>query len=222
MRDGKRVVLVTGATGGLGSVVVPAFRDAGAIVVGVARNGGEGFVQADMATADGARAAVEEAIARAGRIDALIHLMGGFAGGRPVAETDDATWTAMMDANLNGAFYAARAVLPHLRSAGWGRIVTVGARLAVEPAPAFAAYGTAKAGLVALTRSIAAEVKTTGVTANVILPGTIDTPANRAAMPSADVTKWVAPARIASLLLWLVSDDAADVNGAVIPIYGRS
>jgi NAD(P)-dependent dehydrogenase (short-subunit alcohol dehydrogenase family) len=224
----KRVILITGATGGLGDPVTKMFLDAGAMVAGVwstskpldlqaSRFMG---VQADLTTAAGARSAVEQVLKEAKRIDGLLHLLGGFAGGKPVAETDDETWDRMMRLNLNAAFYTMRAVLPHMLKARQGRIVAIGSRTGVEPVAALSAYGASKAGLIALVRTIAAEVKDAGITANVVLPSVIDTPANRQAFPNADFSKWVKPEAIANLLLWLASDAAADVNGAVIPIYG--
>jgi NAD(P)-dependent dehydrogenase (short-subunit alcohol dehydrogenase family) len=223
-----RVILVTGASGGLGSAVTRAFLDAGATVAGVFRSGAppvthERFlsIHADLSVAEDAAAAVERARSQAGRLDALIHLVGGFAGGQPVAATDDATWKRMLDMNLNSAFYAMRAALPVLLAAGRGRIVAVGSKTAVEPVAKLSAYGVSKAALVALVRTVALELKGAGITANAVLPSVIDTPANRAADPAADFSKWVAPESIASLILWLASDAAADVNGAVIPIYGR-
>jgi len=147
--------------------------------------------------------------------------VGGFAGGQTVAATDDATWQRMLDMNLNSAFYAMRAALPALLAAGRGRIVAVGSKTAIEPVATLSAYGVSKAGLVALVRTLALELKGTGITANAVLPSVIDTPANRAADPGADFSKWVAPESIAKLILWLASDATADVNGAVIPILGR-
>jgi NAD(P)-dependent dehydrogenase (short-subunit alcohol dehydrogenase family) len=113
-----------------------------------------------------------------------------------------------------------RAALPALLAAGRGRIVAVGSKTAIEPVATLSAYGVSKAGLVALVRTLALELKGTGITANAVLPSVIDTPANRAADPGADFSKWVAPESIAKLILWLASDAAADVNGAIIPIYG--
>ncbi len=225
-----RVILITGVTGGLGGTVARAFLDAGAKVAGVSRTaeldpfGSSRFtpVAADVATPAGAQAAVAQVVERLRKIDALIHLVGGFAGGKSVPETDDQTWNRMLDLNLNAAFYMARAALPHLTAAGRGRFVAVGSRTGVEPVATLSAYGVSKAGLLALVRTVAAEVRNSGVTANVVLPSVIDTPANRAASPGADFTKWVRPESIAALILWLASDAAADVNGAAIPIYGRA
>jgi NAD(P)-dependent dehydrogenase (short-subunit alcohol dehydrogenase family) len=155
------------------------------------------------------------------RIDILVHLVGGFAGGAPVAGTDDATFERMLDLNLRSAFHILRAVVPVMRASGWGRIVAIGSRAAVEPQPSIAAYSASKSALVSLMRSVATENKDTGITANVILPGTMDTPANRAADPAADFAKWIDPQQVANLVLWLASDAATQVTGAAIPVYGK-
>ena len=139
-----------------------------------------------------------------------------------MSETTDQTWDSMMNVNLRAAFCCIRAALKPMQAAGRGRIVAIGTRMAVEPSPNFAAYAVSKAALVALIKTVAAEGQKFGVTANVVLPSTIDTPANRAAMPKADFSRWVAPQSIAKLLVFLTSDAAADTSGAVIPIYGRA
>ena len=179
-------------------------------------------VAADLTVPAEAESAVRKMIETSGRIDVLLHLTGGFAGGKPMAETDDADWGRMLGLNLHTAIYMARAVLPPMLRAGKGRIVAIGSRTGVEPAAGLSAYGVSKAALIALIRTIAAEVRDSGVTANIVLPSVIDTPANRAAMPATDFSKWVQPESIARLLLFLASDAAAEINGAVIPIYGRS
>ena len=222
-----RVILLTGASGGLGSVVTDVFLSAGATVVAVARSFEETEdkprcieVAADLTSASGVERAVASAFDVDGKIDGLVHIMGGFAGGRPVHETDDATWDGMMNVNLRAAFLVARSVLPSMLTAGYGRIVAIGSRIAVEPAQGLAAYGASKAGLNALMRTVALEAKGKGVTANVVMPGTIDTPGNRKAMPNSDFSKWVTPESIASQVLWLCSEEAAGVSGASIPMYG--
>ena len=179
-------------------------------------------VAADLTAPAEAEAAVRKVIEASGKIDVLLHLTGGFAGGKPVAETDDAAWDRMLSLNLHTAIYMARAVLPHMLAAGRGRIVAIGSRTGVEPAAGLSAYGVSKAALIALLRTIAVEVRNSGVTANIVLPSVIDTTTNRAASPGADFSKWVQPVSIARLLLFLASGDAADINGAVIPIYGRA
>lgn len=218
-------VLITGANGGLGTAVCEAFVATGAKVIGVARAWKEPAafttISADVSTADGCESMVKEALAL-GPIDALVHLVGGFSGGSPLAETTDQTWDGMMNLNVRAAFCTMRAVLKPMLAARRGRIVAVGSRMAVEPSPNFAAYAVSKAALVALVKNVAVEGKKFGVTANVVLPSVIDTPANRAAMPDADPSRWVNPESIARLLVFLTSDAAADTSGAVIPIYGRA
>jgi NAD(P)-dependent dehydrogenase (short-subunit alcohol dehydrogenase family) len=157
-----------------------------------------------------------------GPIEALVHILGGFGGGRPISETTDKTWDGMMNLNLRAAFCAMRAVLKPMTAAKYGRIVAVGSRAGVEAMPNFAAYSVSKAALVALVKNVAAETKDLGITANVVLPSTIDTPLNRKAMPDADFSRWVRPESIAKSLVWLASEAAGDVSGAVVPIYGRS
>ena len=154
------------------------------------------------------------------KLDILAHTVGGFAGGQSIADTDDATFQRMFDINLNSTFYLLRAAIPVMRKTGNGRIVAIGSRAAVEPGAGVGAYSASKAAMVSLIRTIALENKDAGLTANVILPGTMDTPANRKFMPNSDFSKWVRPAAVASLIAWLVSDAGRDVNGAVIPVYG--
>ena len=224
----NQIVLITGAKGGLGSVVTRAFLDAGAVVAGSSRS----IADADFAhpqfaafpanledEGDAARLA-ESVISRFGRIDALIHVAGGFAGGSPVHETDGATWDGMMNLNARAAFHILRAVIPRMRSAKKGRIVAVGSRAGVQPAANISAYAASKAALVSLVQTVALENRDLGITANVILPATIDTAANRKFDPTAGNSTWILPARLADLALFLVSEGAAQITGAAIPVYG--
>lgn len=224
-----KIALVTGANGGLGSYVTRALLDAGGTVVGVslkiqqADSNSPSFtaLPADISTAAGAKNMADSILARFGRIDVVAHTVGGFAGGQLIAETDDATFQRMFDLNLKSTFYLLRAVLPAMRKTGNGRIVAIGSRAALEPGAGVGAYSASKAAMVSLIRTVALENKDAGITANVILPGTMDTAANRKSMPNADISKWVQPATVAALITWLVSDAAQDINGAVIPVYGR-
>jgi len=224
-----KVVLVTGADGGLGLHVTQAFLGAGATVIGTSRKIQQSdfksssftAMPADISTPNGAKALVGQVIARFGRIEVLAHTVGAFAGGQSVAETDDATLQKMFDLNFNSAFYLLRAALPAMRKTGNGRIVAIGSRAALDPGPGVGAYSASKAALVSLIRTIALENKDLGITANVILPGTIDTPTNRKMIPKADISKWVQPANVASLVVWLAGDAGADLTGAVIPVYGK-
>jgi NAD(P)-dependent dehydrogenase (short-subunit alcohol dehydrogenase family) len=223
-----KIALVTGADGGLGTQVTRALLNSGATVIGVSRSVQPSnadtpslvVLAADLSSAEKAKSTVDGIATRFGRIDILAHLVGGFVGGKAIAETDDATFQRMFDLNLNSAFYVLRAVIPHMRRAGNGRIVAIGSRAAEDPGPTVGAYSASKAALVSLIRTVALENKDLAITANIILPGTMDTPGNRQAMPGADTTKWVQPASVASLIVWLASEAGKDVNGAAIPVYG--
>jgi NAD(P)-dependent dehydrogenase (short-subunit alcohol dehydrogenase family) len=224
-----KTALVTGANGGLGTHVTKALLEAGFTVVGLSpRIQQSDFdhpnfiaLPASLNSLNEATRAVASVIARCGRFDVLAHLVGGFTGGQTIDATDDATWQRMFDANLNSAFHILRAVIPEMRKAGGGRIIAIASRQAEEPAPTIGAYSASKAALVSLMKTVALENKDAGITANVILPGTIDTPANRKDVPGADVSTWVQPASIASLIVWLASDAGKEVTGAAIPVYGR-
>jgi NAD(P)-dependent dehydrogenase (short-subunit alcohol dehydrogenase family) len=223
-----QVAIVTGANGGLGTDVTKSLLAAGATVVGIARSIAAGEehdsrfypVSANLADPEEAGALFARLAERFGQIDILAHVMGGFAGGASVAETDNATWQKMMDINLNAAFYVLRAVVPVMRRAEHGRIVVIGSRQAVQPAANVGAYSASKAALVSLVQTIAIENKDKNIRANVILPGTMDTSANRAAMPKANFEKWVKTAHVADLVVMLASEIGGEITGATIPIYG--
>ena len=223
-----KIVLVTGANGGLGTHVTQAFLDAGATVIGSSRKiqpsefTSPNFtaLPAEISTRQDAKELVDQVVARFGKLDVLAQTVGGFAGGQSIADTDDATFQRMLDMNLNSVFHTLRAAIPVLRKTGEGRIIAIGSRAALEPGAGVGAYSASKAAMVSLIRTAALENKDAGLTANVILPGTMDTPANRKAMPNSDFSKWVRPATVASLVTWLASHAGKDVNGAVIPVYG--
>ncbi len=223
-----KIAIVTGANGGLGNYVTQALLDASATVVGVSRKiqqsdfNSPAFtaLPAEISAAARAKSMVDSVVARFGRLDVVVHTVGGFAGGQSIAETDDATFQRMFEVNLNSTFYLLRAVLPAMRKTGNGRIIAIGSRAALEPGAGVGAYSASKAAMVSLIRTVALENKDAGITANVILPGTMDTPGNRKAIPNADTSKWVQPANIAGLIVWLAGEPGKDVNGAVIPVYG--
>lgn len=230
-----KTILITGATGALGSVVAREFvqTQARLALTGqseekLARLAAEIelpaervlTVAADITQADSVNELAESVTTRFGRVDVLLNIAGGWSGGKPVGETAVEDWDHMLALNLRSAFLLSRAVLPGMVEAGWGRIVHVSSKTAVEPRAKQAAYAASKMGLITLTEVIAAEVKGSSVTANVILPSIIDTPANRQFMPKADPAKWVPAERIAATMRFLCSDDAASINGACIPIYG--
>jgi len=214
-------VLVAGGTGALGSAVVAELLAAGYDVVAVDRRGeaqGARTVHADLLDPDGAREAVDAVEDLAG----VVNLVGGFAMGPKVGEAELADFQRMLSLNLVPAFNLAHAALPRLADAGGGAFVCVSAKAALEPFAGAAGYVTAKAGVLALVRALDAEYRDAGVRANAILPSIIDTPANREAMPDAETSKWVAPAEIARVVRFLVSDDSAVTSGAAVPVYGRA
>jgi NAD(P)-dependent dehydrogenase (short-subunit alcohol dehydrogenase family) len=228
MNLSKKTVLITGAKGGLGNSVTNAFLESGATVYGAARAIAQSdfphdkftAIKTDLSSGASATKLVQEVVTKTGRMDALIHLVGGYAGGKSIVDTDDATLNNMIDMNFRIAFFILRAVLPQMRTQGSGRIIAIGGKAAVEPVPSAAIYAATKAALVSLVRTAAQENKDRGITVNAILPGTMDTPGNRTAMPKADFSKWVDPEQIAKLLVHLASDQASDINGAIIPVYG--
>ena len=224
-----KVVLVTGAKGGLGTSVTEALLTAGATVIGVSRSIRQNdfahaqfrAMPAELSSAAAARKLVQDALADFPQIDSLVHVMGGFAGGQRVEDTDDATMDRMFEVNFRGAFYIMSAILPHMRERGRGSIAVVASRQGVEPGAMVGAYSASKAAVVSLVRTVALEHKDRGISANSVLPGTMDTPANRKADPTNDGSQYVQPAQVAELLVHLVSDSGAQITGAAIPVYGK-
>lgn len=230
----NKIAIITGGTGNLGRAVVPMFLDAGATVVvpyrteasfnalreRVGDDGGRLHGQQVDVTDEAAVAQLVDAVlAEQGRIDFLLNLVGGYEGGK-FLETDLDQWDRLFRLNVRPTLVCTRAVLPHLVAQGSGRIITVGARPALEPASGSAAYTAAKATVVSMTRAIAREVRTTGVTINCVVPSTLDTEENRRTMKG-DPARWVRPEQVAALMRYLCSDAAAAINGAVIPVYGQ-
>ena len=224
--DGK-VIVVTGASGALGRVVANSAVATGARVAGVDHAASQVAATpnrieiggVDLTDAAQARQAVDAAVAHFGKLDALINIAGGFAF-EAIAEGDPATWQRMYALNVLTALNASRSAIPHLVASGAGRIVNVGAIGALQAGPGMGAYAASKAGVHRLTEALAAEWKGK-ITVNAVLPSTIDTAANRASMPKADFTKWVAPEELASVILFLASDAASAVTGALLPVSGR-
>jgi len=213
---GQRVAVVTGVTGGLGPAVKQALEGAGLIVVGISRT------EADITKPAEVESAIARIVEQHGRIDVLVNVAGGFAGGKHVHESDAATWEHMLALNLTSAFLCCRAAIPHMLAGGFGRIVNISSRTAVQPVAGLSAYAVSKAGVLTLTQTLAAELHGTNVTANALLPSVIDTPSNRAAMPAADYSAWVKPEQIAAVVLDVVSDRWGIVSGAAIPVYGEA
>lgn len=228
-----RQVLLTGGTGGLGQGVIPTLLAQGAELT-LSYVGLQEIerLKSDLSPAELARikfiqanltqeAAVEKLVGALTQIDALIHLVGGFSMGK-THEYAYSDWQRDFDLNLNTTFLVCKHSLARMWQQGQGRIVTIGSRGAVTPVGQLAAYCAAKAGVVALTQAIADETKGTNITANVVLPGVIDTAANRAAMGSKQGNNWVKPESLAQVICFLASEAAGDLRGAVIPVYGNS
>lgn len=226
MQLNGKVVLIAGGSGALGQTVVPAFTRAGAQVITADRRAPSAQIASgaamnvDVTDEADVQRLVNDVVRKAGRIDALINLVGGFAMGR-VEETDVALWQRMLTMNVTAAFLLSKAVLPHMVARGTGRIVHVAAWAAIEPFPGAAAYIVSKSSLLALIKVLALELSGSGVTVNGVMPNTIDTPANRASMPQTDPSTWTKPESIADTLLFLASEEARQISGAVIPIGVR-
>jgi NAD(P)-dependent dehydrogenase (short-subunit alcohol dehydrogenase family) len=233
--DGKATI-VTGATGGLGPAVVTALHEAGAAVFVPYRNpedwkrlrgefGADARLHGDRVDLTDEQAVGQvyrTAVAELGGLDILVNIAGGFAGGSPVHETPWTLWQQQLDINLKTAVLSCQAAVPHLRARGSGTIINVGSRTATQPAANLAAYAAAKRAVAQLTEALAAELRPHHITANLLVPGTIDTPANRAGNPKADPSRWVAPEAIARVVLFLAGPDARIISGASIPVYGNA
>jgi NAD(P)-dependent dehydrogenase (short-subunit alcohol dehydrogenase family) len=231
-----RVVLITGATGGLGRVAAATFAATGAKIglVGTDRGRLEALAadlhlaanawteaEADLRAADEAARAVAEIAARFGRIDVVLHLVGGWSGGTKVPELDPAEMRAMLDQHVWTTFNVARAVVPGMIERGWGRLIAISSTVALEGTSGMAAYAVAKAGEEALLRTLSREVAGTGVTANVLVVRKIDTEHERDTAPSPKNATWATPEELAAAMVYLCSDEASVVNGARIPLTGR-
>ena len=227
----QKVAIISGASGGLGQTVSRIFHENGTKLVLLGSRpdrvqlmanelGNETVLAlgANLVIPTEADRVVTAALNHFGRIDILLNLAGGFTGGDPVADSDPADIQRMLDMNLWTAYHLCRIAMPVMIEQRWGRIVNIGARDALVGRAKFSAYGLSKAAVLRLTESLAAEGKKYNITANAVLPGAIDTEANRQAMPNADFSKWVKPKTIAQTLLFLCQPGSA-ISGATIPMY---
>lgn len=220
----KRII-ITGAFGTLGAAVVRTALDAGAKVAAVDRapapgdpGGAHGFGGVDLSDAASARGAIDAAAKALGGLDALVNIAGAFRW-ETVSDGTPDTWDLLYRINLRTAVCASQAALVHLKEGG--RIVNIGANSALKAGAGVAAYTASKSGVMRFTESLAEELKERGITVNAVLPSIIDTPPNRADMPKADFDKWVKPAQLADVILFLISDQASAITGALIPVVGR-
>jgi len=228
--------MVTGAAGNLGAALAARFAALGSRLALLDRSAerlerardeldlpsSTVLLPSDLTAADSVAAAVEKAVTKLGGIDVLANIAGGFTMGPPLYETPDSDWDLMMELNVRSVFNTCRAVIPHMLRQGSGRIVNVSARAALEGKARMGPYCASKAAVLTLTESLAAEHRLDGINVNCILPGTVDTPQNRAAMPDADFSRWVPPAALADVVVFLASEASRAVTGAAIPVYGQS
>jgi len=232
MSNDRQTVCITGAAGHLGAAVAAWFARQGARLVLLDRDAellrtrfghlpDAVLLPADLLDRAAVAAAVADALARVHHIDMLCHLAGGFHMGEPVHETPASAWDFMMDLNARSFIHMAAAVVPPMRAQGRGRIVAVGAAGGLKGGAAVVAYAASKSALMRLVESMSAELRDDGINVNAVLPSIIDTPPNRAAMPDADVSRWVAPEALAEVIGFLASDAARAVHGALVPVLGR-
>lgn len=232
----NRVVVITGASGNLGVATARAFLAANANLVLVDRSA-EKLTQlyadiadspqhflatgVDMTNEASVTAMAQAAVARLGRINVLVNTVGGYKAGRPLHETPLSDWDFLMNLNVRTTLLACRAVLPTMLAQGTGKIINIASRAALAGEANAAAYSVSKTAVVRLTESLAAEVKAHNINVNCLLPGMIDTPPNRGAMPEADFSQWVAPEALADVILFLASDAARAMHGAALPVFGK-
>jgi NAD(P)-dependent dehydrogenase (short-subunit alcohol dehydrogenase family) len=222
-----KVIVITGALGALGGVVAETAHKRGARVAGIDHAPSQMAATAerielgsvDLSDAAAAKKAIEAAASHFGRLDALVNIAGGFTF-ETVADGDPKSWQRMYAMNVLTALNTCKAAIPHLVTSSAGRIINIGAMGALQAGAGMGPYAASKAGVHRLTEALAAEHKGK-ITVNAVLPSTIDTAANRSSMPKADFSKWVAPQELADVILFLASDAASAVTGALIPVVGR-
>jgi len=233
----NKVVIVTGSVGNLGLATARALQAAGAKTALLDRSDDrlrqnypdlvgspDHFLAGgvDLTNADSMARMAQAICERFGRIDALVNTVGGYRGGKPVHEMDLADWDFLFGVNVRTTLLCSRAVIPQMLRQGRGKIVNVASRDGLQGSAGYSAYSASKSAVLRLTESIAAELKNSNINVNCILPGTIDTPQNRKAMPNGDFSKWVKPEAIAEVILFLISDAARAINGAALPVFGKA
>jgi NAD(P)-dependent dehydrogenase (short-subunit alcohol dehydrogenase family) len=233
-KHAHEVAIITGAVGNLGSATARAFQSRGYRTVLLDRSldrlratfpelidsPDHFFAGGTDLTAPDSRF-IDETLSRFGRIDVLVNTVGAWRGGKPVHETDPNDWDFLFEANVRTTLLACRAVIPTMIKQRRGRIVNVASRDALSGSAGYAAYSATKSAVLRLTEALAGELKASNINVNCIMPGTIDTPQNRAAIPNADFTRWVEPSALADVILFLSSNAARAINGAAVPVYGK-
>ena len=233
--DSDRVVLITGATGDFGPYVARAVAQAGARLALTARKLDQAQAMAadlglgddralasvvDVTQAESVAAWVAAVLAKWGRVDVLVNVAGGYKPGAPVADLQEADLDFMFNLNARSAFLTCRAVIPPMLAQGGGKIVNIGAKAGLLAGRKSTAYAISKAAVLRLTEALSAELRESNINVNAIIPSTIDTPGNRAGQPNADTSKWVAPADLAAVAVFLASAAARAIHGAQIPVFG--
>ncbi len=231
------VAVVTGGTGGLGRALIPYLirRDFKVAVTYLIPDEARELEEeldldedrlmlrrCDCTDVEAIESVIKDVVETFGNINVVAALVGGWAGGRDVSETDTVRFDRMIDLNLRSTFYTIRAAIPHMRDADWGRIIAVGSRAALENPAGQAVFNAAKAAVISLVQSLATELDDTNITANILMPAVIDTRATRATLPYADYMDWPKPSEIAAVLDFLLSPASEVINGATIPVYGKA
>ena len=228
----NKIVPVTGGTGALGRAITAAFIASDAKVVSsyvidreIEQLKKESkavveLIKTDVTKEEEVEKLVLSVISKYGRIDVLVNVVGGYLGGKSVSELDEKEWDLMMTMNLKSAFLISKHVIPQMVSSKYGKIMHVSSRTGLKSSGYDSAYAASKSGLIRLVESLSEEVKDSNINVNCIMPSTIDTEANRRAMPTADHSKWVKPQDLANVVLFLCSDEANVITGAAIPTYG--
>ena len=231
-----RICIITGSVGNLGLATACQFQQAGAKTVLVDRTQDrlrEAFAEIadsanhllaggiDLTNPESLTQLVEQALARFGRVDVLVNTVGGYRGGKPVHTTELADWDFLFNVNLRSTLLCCRAVIPQMLKQRSGKIINVASRDGLHGSAGYAAYSASKSAVLRLTESLADELKASNINVNCIMPGTIDTPQNRAAIPNGDFSKWVEPTAIAEVIAFLASDASRAINGAALPILGK-
>ena len=229
----KKVVLITGGTGALGRMLVKKFLNSGAVTVSSFHNEKEAeklkienskveLVELDILQEEQLLKTIPKLVKKFGTIDVLVNVVGGYLGGTSINCLSETEWDAMMSLNLKSAFLISKHVIPVMVSGKGGNIVHISSRTGQKSEGGDSAYAASKAGLIRFVESVGKELKDSGININCILPTTIDTDANRKAMPNADFSKWLSTEDLANVILFLCSSGARVINGSAIPTYGLS